>query len=134
MEQTQEQYTSEKLFPKHKSGPMKGKLIHQLDERGNIVIDPTANIKKDPLFIDYNLFTKEKALAEKGRKKSSIVISKQQRETIRSLFQFKTKKDSEGQLTDLQKFLKKKSIQRKMIKVQREGEAAGAKDTQVIGP
>ena len=40
----------------------------------------------------------------------------------------------EKKLNELQKYLKVKTIQRKMIKVQREGDAAGTKDTQVIGP
>ena len=55
-----EQYSSDILFPRYKDGPRKGKLIYSRDERGNIVVDPTRNLAKEQLFIDFNLFNQIK--------------------------------------------------------------------------
>lgn len=51
-----EEYSFAKMFPVETSGPNKGHIIRMRDERGNLVVDPTADVKKDPFFIDYMLY------------------------------------------------------------------------------
>ena len=65
--QKQEKYSSENVFPTYKDGPQKGKIIHVHDDKGNIVIDPTSLVRKDPFLIDFHLYSRYKKMAEKGR-------------------------------------------------------------------
>ena len=62
MDELLEAYSSQNLFPRETEGPKAGKLIPWKDIRGNVVVDPTANIKQAPFIIDYNAYKKYKAL------------------------------------------------------------------------
>ena len=44
------------MFPVETEGPNKGKYIPKKDENGNIVIDPTTQIKKSSFILDFNVF------------------------------------------------------------------------------
>ena len=39
-----EKYSAANLFPVEMDGPKKGKLIPPRDEKGNIIVDPTAQL------------------------------------------------------------------------------------------
>ena len=52
----QEAYSAARLFPVETSGPKKGRYVPQKDSRGNTIVDPTENVKRDPFFLDYQLY------------------------------------------------------------------------------
>ena len=49
-------YKAENLFPVETEGPNKGIHIPPKDENGNIVIDPTTQVKKNNVNLDFNVF------------------------------------------------------------------------------
>ena len=49
-------YKAENLFPIETEGPNKGKYIPQKDDNGNIVIDPTTQVKKNSVALDWNVY------------------------------------------------------------------------------
>ena len=128
-------FSAANLFPLETEGPQKGKHIPRRDERGNIIVDPTANLQKEPLFIDFDLYSRYKKMAQKGKvvqlKKN---ITRTEREEIKKLFAPHVPLCStEPVESDLSKYRKKKTLTRQMIKNEREGQDAGTKDVLVVG-
>ena len=95
---------------------MKGKLIPAKDERGNIVVDPTTLVTKDPFFIDYHLYNKFKKMVQEGQVQKVKVFSKEEKAQIRRLFgHHEPVCNAEPTVTELQKYTTKKAITRKIL-------------------
>ena len=127
-----EKVSAANIFPVEQSGPNKGKLILQRDERGNIITDPTCNVQKAPFFIDFSLYTHFKNAAEEGHRFKPEVITQKEREEIKELFAVPpVAEESVG--TSMKKFIEKRAIVNSIIKVPRDGQAAGNRDVLAVG-
>ena len=104
------------MFPIEESGPNKGKILPRRDERGNIIVDPTTLVQKDPLLIDYKLYSRLKDNAEKGKQLDlDPYISKKERLEMKHVFRPHHSFDQSGP-SRMQQFRTKSEITRKMIK------------------
>ena len=85
------------------------------DERGNIIVDPTANISKEPLFIDYDLYSRYKKMAQKGKvvNVKTTGFTRSEKDKIRKLFApHEPLCSNEPAESDLSKYRKKKKLTR----------------------
>ena len=125
-------YKAENLFPVETEGPNKGKYIPKKDENGNIVIDPTTQIKKSSFILDFNVF---KECVDMSRPIEKLAkdcqLSKEEMEIINKLFAPPKPKVKEESHTH--QFLKKNRIRRQIISEPREGKEAGNRDVKVVG-
>ena len=113
-------YKAENLFPVETDGPNKGQFIPRKDERGNVIIDPSILIKSSSFAIDYDVFKTCVDMNKSfDRMAKDIAFSTQELEVIAKLFA--TPKQKEKEESHIHKFMKKNSIKRKMITVQRDG-------------
>ena len=82
------------------------------------MVDPTADVKKDPFFIDYILYKRIKYLAQHDKDfKFKQKLSKKEKEQIKLLFAPYTPESLVSTVESaLKEYTQKTEIQRKMIK------------------
>lgn len=82
------------------------------------MVDPTADVKKDPFFIDYILYKRIKYLAQHDKDfKFKQKLSKKEKEQIKLLFAPYTPASLVSTVENaLKEYTQKTEIQRKMIK------------------
>lgn len=46
----------DEIWPKHKEGELKGKIIASRDIKGNVVVDPAGNIMRSRYLLDFKIY------------------------------------------------------------------------------